>query len=265
MIDHGDQLREAFKTYEDKTPDPAVVYARVEELARTYRRRRRVQATGGVVLGAGLLAGVLTVPGLISGPPQDGFPMVAPAAAPSASAPPSEEQMQLWFDAYFGAGYDYDDAEQLSRLWKVPPNEAKVEGGRRLAAGETLPIVATPGDNEFDASPEADKRRQAFFDEGYVYEDAQRLAQIWKLDSVGDAKVEAGKQLLAGKKLPFRPKPEHVAEALEGKQVNKFFDAGYDYDDAAELAGIWNLDRAWDAKVEGGKRLLAGKTLPIKP
>jgi len=35
VIDHGDQLREAFETHENLAPDPAAVYARVQELART--------------------------------------------------------------------------------------------------------------------------------------------------------------------------------------------------------------------------------------
>lgn len=263
MNDHGDQLREVFKTYEDKTPDPAVVYARVQELAKTYRwRRRGAQAAGGVLLSAGLIAGVYTVPGLVA--PKDDFTMVAPAAPPSAT-PPSEQQMQIWFDAYFGAGYDYTDAEALARLWKVDPAQAKVEAGRKLAAGETLPIVATPEDNDDADDPVKDRQRQAFFDEGYDYDDALELARIWKLDGAGAAKAEAGKRLLEGKKLPIRPDPENVEQALEGKRANKFWEAGYDFEDAEKLAEIWKLDDTWDAKVEAGKRLLAGDELPIRP
>jgi hypothetical protein len=271
VTDHGDQLREAFKTHEDRTPDPAVVYARVEELARTYRRRRRgAQAAGGAVLGAGLIAGVLTVPGLIGPPPQDGFPMVAPAAAPSsvAPAPPSEADLQRWSDAYYQAGYDYDDAVTLAKMWKRTDGDMggiKAEAGRRLLAGETLPFAPTPNETEDTGEDVDDPNRRAFFDEGYVWEDAQRLAEIWNLDEPGEAKAEAGKRLLAGKRLPIEPKPANVAAALEGKRVNKFFAAGYDYDDAVKLADMWKLDSAYDAKVEGGKRLLGGDTLPIRP
>ncbi len=272
MTDHGDQLREAFKTHEEMAPDPAVVYARVQELARTYRwRRRGAQAAGGAVLGAGLIAGVLTVPGLITPAPQDSFTMVAPAAAPSSVAPtpPSEADMQRWFDAYFGAGYDYDDAVALAKIWqsKDEIGDIKAEAGRRLLAGETLPIEPTPDPpaSEEPVDPVEEARFRAFFDEGYVYEDAEKLAELWKIDDPGQAKVEAGKRLLDGKKLPIKPKPANVAAALEGKRANKFFEAGYDVDDALQLAGIWKLDSAWEAKVEGGKRLLAGQTLPIRP
>ena len=41
VTEHGDQLREAFETHEHLAPDPAAVYARVQELSRGYQRRRR--------------------------------------------------------------------------------------------------------------------------------------------------------------------------------------------------------------------------------
>ena len=47
--------------------------------------------------------------------------------------------------------------------------------------------------------------------------------------------------------------------------MDAFFAAGYDYDDAVQLAKLWKKADAYQAKVEGGKRLLAGETLPIKP
>ena len=51
MTNHGDQLREAFETHESLAPDPAAVYARVQELSRNYKRRRRgAQIAGGAVL-----------------------------------------------------------------------------------------------------------------------------------------------------------------------------------------------------------------------
>ena len=47
--------------------------------------------------------------------------------------------------------------------------------------------------------------------------------------------------------------------------MNAFFAAGYDYDDAVKLARLWKKSDPYQAKIEGGKRLLAGDTLPIKP
>ena len=160
MIDNGDRLREAFETHEHLAPDPADVYARVQELSRSYQRRRwGAQAAGGAVLGAGLIAGVITLPGLLDGQPSTGSGnMVAPAAAPATpsavpsislpplpedlpSLSPAEAKLQKQYDAYFNAGYDYDDAVELAKLWKKSsPYDAKVLGGKKLLAGETLPI-----------------------------------------------------------------------------------------------------------------------------
>ncbi len=47
MTDYKDRLREAFATHENLGPDPAEVYARVQELARGYRWRRRGAAAAG--------------------------------------------------------------------------------------------------------------------------------------------------------------------------------------------------------------------------
>jgi hypothetical protein len=143
----------------------------------------------------------------------------------------------------------------------------KAEAGRRLLAGETLPFAATPDEPEPEMapiSPADQKKRDAYFQAGYDYDDAVKLAKLWKLNP-DQAKVEAGKRLLAGKKLPIKPDPANVEEAKDAKRVNAFFEAGYDYTDAEKLARLWKLSDPYQGKVEGGKRLLAGKKLPIKP
>jgi hypothetical protein len=213
VTEHKDQLREAFETHEDLAPDPAEVYARVQELARGYRwRRRTAQAAGGAVLGAGLIAGAFNMPALLSAIPHGtvtvataGAP-AAPLLAPSPSSTPSDADLQKDWDAYFAAGYGYDDAVKLAQIWNTTADigTVKAEAGRRLLAGETLPIA--PG-------PET-------------------------TDTVG---------------------------ALEGQQVDAFFAAGYTYGDAVTLAALWHTVDPYHAKIEGGKRLLAGQTLPIRP
>jgi len=323
VIDHGDQLREAFETHENLAPDPAAVYARVQELARTYKwRRRGIQAASGVVLSAGLVAGVATVPGLL-GRSNDSVAVVTPGAAATASiAPVSGAELQKDLDAYFAAGYGYADALQLAKLWNstAEVGQVKAEAGRRLLAGETLPIVPGPEASEPSSTPadpqeavqvaaffdagytyteaeqlasiwksadayaakvEGGKRLlagetlpvqpnkqeaqlRAFFNAGYTYAEAQQLAEIWKVDTSA-AKAKAGKKLLAGETLPVKPDPENVQAAKDSVEVNAFFNAGYDLADAKELARIWKSKSAYAAKVEGGKRLLAGETLPIKP
>jgi hypothetical protein len=224
MKDHSEQLRAAFETHEEQTPDPAMVYARVQELAGRYRRRRwGARAAGGAVLGAGLIAGGVALPGVLPAGPSTGTGLVAPAAAPAgappspslapalavpaspsaAVSPPASEQEAAW-DAYFAAGYDYDDAVELAKLWNSK-------------------------------------------------------------DEIGDVKAEAGRRLLAGERLPIEPDPDTVADATEVARVEAFFAAGYSVEDAVELAELWKTADAYGAKVEGGKRLLAGDSLPIRP
>ncbi|MFI7542077.1 hypothetical protein [Actinoplanes sp. NPDC049599] len=275
MNEHGDQLRNAFETHEHLAPDAAAVYSRVQELSRSYQRRRWGVQAGGAVLGVTLIAGAaITLPGLLPGQDKQQtvgagaatMPNMTPSAAPSAASP--EEELQKQYDAYFAAGYDFDDAIKLAALWrsKEDPGAIKAEAGRRLLAGETLPIKPTPNDpgtGGEQISPTEQKRLDAYFAAGFNYDDAVKLAKIWKLADPYAAKVEGGKRLLADKKLPV--KPSAVAEAKETARVNKFFSAGYDYDDAVKLAKLWKLADPYAAKVEGGKRLLAGDTLPIKP
>ena len=268
MNDHGDQLREAFESHEHLTPDPGAVYARVEELSRGYKRRRRgAQVAGATLVAAGVLAGGVYLPGLLPERAESTF-AISPAAAPSASAP-SEEDLQKAWDAYFAAGYDYEDAEKLAVLWKSTDQigDIKAEAGRRLLAGETLPIVATPNDPEpaTSADPKAEAQLRAYFAAGYDWDDAVQLAKLWKLDDPSEAKVKAGKLILDRKKVPVKPDPVNVEEAKNEARVTAFFEAGYEISDAQQLAKIWKLEDAYAAKVAGGKLLLAGKKLPIKP
>lgn len=275
MSDHGDQLREAFGTHENDTPDPAVVYARVQQLSQTYRRRRRgAQLAGGAVLGAGLLVGAFQVPALISNPAANDVTMVAPAApaAPSSAAAltPAELAQKAvtdakGVDAYFAAGYGLEAAAELAAIWKMDADDlsaVKAEAGQRLLDGKTLPVQPDPAALE---AAEDDARYDAFFNAGYDYDSATELAKIWKLDDPSEAKVKAGQWLLDGKKVPVDAEPVQQPTAQENDQVTAFFGAGYDVDDAAELAKLWKLGTPYDAKVAGGKKLLAGEALPIRP
>jgi hypothetical protein len=263
VTDHGDRLREAFVSRESHTPDPAEVYARVVELSAKHKwRRRGATVAGGAALGAGLIAAVVNLPAILPGDPSSGnssatAPFVAAApASPSASADPEKE-----WDAYWDAGYGAEEASELAKLWNMPAGDlgaVKAEAGRRLLAGQTLPV-------EPAAVEEIPASVKKFFAAGYDYDDAVKLAKLWKLKTAYDAKVAGGEKLLAGKKLPVKPDAANVKEAQEEAQVSAFFQAGYDVEDAAKLAKLWKLPTAYDAKVAGGKKIMAGQSLPIKP
>ncbi|BBH71536.1 hypothetical protein ACTI_82210 [Actinoplanes sp. OR16] len=280
MTQHADRLREAFQTHENETPDPALVYARVEELARRRRwRRRGAQAAGGAVLSAGLIAGVANLPAILPAGPQAvpvaGLPAGAPAT-PSPDPSAAEKELLARYDAYFDAGYGYNEAVALAKLWQMSPENigaVKAEAGRRLLLGETLPVAPDPAaseevpDERPTPSTEEEKQLSAYFSAGYDWEDAEELAKLWKLDDPFDAKVEGGKRLLDGAEtLPgVKPDQKKIEEYEQGEQVGAFFDAGYDIDDAVKLAKLWKLDDAWAAKIAGGKKLMAGETLPFQP
>jgi len=280
MNQDADQLREAFVAHEYLAPDAAEVIAVVHERARRYRRRRRaVQGAGGAVLGAGLVAGTVAAPGWLNdtsgrhggstislaAPP----PLSSPVASPS---PLTAAQQEQALNAYFAAGYDYNNALALAQLWHMTgdPTTVKAEAGRRLLAGQKLPIAASPA-AVASAADTADIN--AFFAAGYTYQDAVGLAQLWKISDPYQAKIDAGAKLLAGVTLPIAPGSQPTpassptpTESVSATDLDAYFAAGYGYDDALRLAQLWHLksDPA-SVKAEAGRRLLAGQRLPFAP
>jgi len=206
--EHADQLREAFESHEYLAPDAGAVYTRAQELARTYRRRRlAAQAAGGAVLGVGLLAGGVALPDLLPGGAGQAVIVQGPASGAVKTTPPSQAELQRDWDAYFAAGYGYTDAQKLAKIWMLPGDvgSVKAEAGRRLLAGETLPIKPSVDPDPVVTDPQEVTEVDAFFKAGYDYADAQRLSQLWKTTDPYDAKVMAGQKLLSGEPLPFAP------------------------------------------------------------
>ncbi|MBL7253199.1 hypothetical protein [Paractinoplanes lichenicola] len=154
MNQFDDGIREGMAEGERLPTDAAVVYARVQELSLSYRRRRRIaQSAGSAVLGVGLMAGLVQMHDFLQGgtaTPQVTSPAARPAdPSPSKAAPaptPSKTEEEIpgrrELDAFFNAGYHWAEAEKLARLWHLDdPTDAKVMAGRRLLAGERLPIA----------------------------------------------------------------------------------------------------------------------------
>jgi hypothetical protein len=166
--------------------------------------------------------------------------------------------------AFFNAGYSVADAQKLAKLWKLDDAyAAKVAGGKKLEAGEKLPIKPSPAGI---ADAEDAAALEAYFAAGYGYDDAVKLAKLWKIKTASEAKVAAGEKLLDGKKLPIKPSSSPTnGEDKDTAATEAFFKAGYDYADAVTLAKLWHTAGPYEAKVLGGQKLLAGKKLPIKP
>ena len=177
-------------------------------------------------------------------------------------APTATKQRQ----AFFKAGYDYDDAVLLSRLWAngVTPDDAKLRAGDKLLHHVALPTK--PGDTADTVSQ--DVALMAYVDNGYGYDDALRLAQLWQAPTAGngiaDVKTTAGRKLLAGLSLPVEPggAPASSADA----ELAAFSGAGYGYDDAVLLSRLWAQGiTPYDAKLQAGDKLLHHLAPPTRP
>jgi hypothetical protein len=110
-------------------------------------------------------------------------------------------------DAYFAAGYTYDDAITLGKLWnETDTTQIKADAGQKLLAGQTLPIPASgPIAPSSSAPSSADPALTAYFAAGYTYDDAVTLGKLWHETDIAKIKADAGQKLLAGQTLPIAP------------------------------------------------------------
>lgn len=125
------------------------------------------------------------------------------------STPASPQDRDL--NAYFDAGYGYNDAVQLGKLWnETDMQQIKTQAGQKLLAGQTLPIPPTgTNDTAPAASGSVDAAQQAaidaYFAANYTYNDTLKLGKLWNETDVLQIKTRAGQALLAGQKLPIAP------------------------------------------------------------
>ncbi len=89
-------------------------------------------------------------------------------------------------------------------LWSrgTTPYDAKVRAGTKLVHHQPVPV--TPGQNAWSVSSKI--ALEAYFDNGYGYDEAVRLAKLWHAPTpqgdLTDVKVTAGRKVLAGIHLP---------------------------------------------------------------
>lgn len=180
--------------------------------------------------------------------------------------PATEEEIaqREQLDAFLDAGYDGDDAEVLARYWNVDALEAKYLTGAKLLAEVEVPI----GPEETPWSVDEDVARQAFFNNGFGYDDAVVLADVWSVDP-WDAKANAGHKLLDGLPLPFGDAGDTGGDTgvvVDEQALDAYFAAGYGYEDAELLARMWNTeDDVYGTKVKAGRALLDQLDLGVEP
>jgi hypothetical protein len=202
-----------------------------------------------------------------------------PAAIPAAPATAADKDLA----AYFRAGYGYDDAVLLSRLWiSATPYDAKVSAGAKLLHHIVLPIK--PGQTAWQVAK--DVALAAFSSNGYTYGDAVKLATLWhtgtSATALGNVKVMAGRKLLAGALPSHRataPAPDPTPEptsapvtlppeivAAADAELRAYFAAGYTYNDAVLLSKFWDKGATpYQEKLLAGNKLLHHLPMPIKP
>ncbi|MFC8191709.1 hypothetical protein ACFUMH_08620 [Cellulomonas sp. NPDC057328] len=66
-------------------------------------------------------------------------PPAAPADGDAAGAAAAEEVAQ--YDAFWDAGYTFEDAQALAALWGTEVAETKARAGQALLDGQTLPVA----------------------------------------------------------------------------------------------------------------------------
>ena len=166
--------------------------------------------------------------------------------------------------AFFDAGYLYEDAVALKRIWhsKADASDVKIRAGRALLAGRHLPVEpsGTPATPQEVADRAAlDAYLAAGFDSG----DADLLARLWGPGTDAyQAKVLAGSKLLAGGEVPIAHGQTAWTVSDDAARAT-YFNNGYDYADALVLAGVWSgISDLADVKANAGHKILDGLPLP---
>ncbi|WP_147795039.1 hypothetical protein [Cellulomonas sp. Y8] len=200
-----------------REPDPAATAAVADRIAATVAAAPRSAPLGvvralpvsraGRIAAAGVVTGTLAVVGAgaaAAANPYSGFAVAVEDAVRAVgvdwSAMPAGYTREQ-YQAFWGQGYTTDDVAALEDLWQTDATTAKARAGQLLLDGAVVPVApreAGPGDGS-TGDP-----MSTFWDSGYDFEDADRLAELWQVD-VGEAKARAGQLLLDGDPLPIAP------------------------------------------------------------
>jgi hypothetical protein len=297
MYEEREILLDTFEAHSGTKVDTADVLAKVDAISRSRRRNRWVvQVTGVSLVTVGLVAGGITLPGLLS----NAGPHSRSTTVNTASQGSTTHTQAQDLNAFFAAGYGYTDAESLATLWnETNITRVKAEAGQKLLDGETLPVKPSG-----DPVAPTDNSVEAFFNAGYDYNDAVALAGIWHTTDAYQAKVKGGKQIENGESLPIPPSGQPgsgSASSTSSTKLSKlglkkmliikrdaakaggapgvssgttdgltpamaaYADAGYDYTNAQQLAAMWHETDIAQVKAQAGQKLLDGETLPVQP
>lgn len=140
------------------------------------------------------------------------------------------------------------------------------------AAGLSLPLISTgvalandDGATDSDpaeTSPADLDAYSAYWEAGYSYDQLVQLSEEWRVD-VAEAKARAGTLIGEGSSATLDDLVGAPAgpdtDAAPAGSTDRFWQAGYTYDDAVALATEWQLDDPYDAKVRAAGLIDDGK------
>lgn len=161
----------------------------------------------------------------------------------------------------YEAGYTYEDAALIAKLWGMTVEAAKATIESKVLWGNEAYLQselargrngqATPAMSDDDA------HFQRYANSGYCYCDARVLGSFWSSDA-WDAKLTIGRKLGLGN-------PSFIEAALvqargQARQRGEsceFYETGYSSADAEALAAAWGMPVS-EAKARVGKLVMAG-------
>ena len=146
----------------------------------------------------------------------------ATAAALQTTEPPStedtvatsEERFADPYQAFWDAGYNYDQLVALANEWEVGVFEAKARASGLILEGragefdalvtgiEETPYIGGTEPHHIGSDETALKQYAAFWDAGYNYDQLLALATEWNVDEF-EAKARAGGLILDGRAAEF--------------------------------------------------------------
>lgn len=184
------------------------------------------------------------------------------------------------YDAFWDAGYSFEQLTALADYWDLDQFGAKAKAGSLILDGDQgfvdaaladigtiAPAPTTPPAGDWNPDADDLDAFAAYWEAGYGYNQLLALADYWDLSEF-DAKVKAGTLVLGGRTGDLDSiladagvtEPDVYPEIPQSDLVaaDAFFGAGYSYEQAVALGEVWGLD-SWDAKIKAGTFVISGQ------
>jgi len=146
--------------------------------------------------------------------------------------------------------FSYSDSEPVADFWN--------DGTDSIGGPQALLLASSFRGGSSAESDQLD----AFFAEGYEWDDALLFAKAWGMNDPVDAKIKAGLSILRGHR-QWLADFLSEARASDENVWNAYATSIYDWDDAALLAKYWGLPDTGVAKMKIGQLILDNQSREI--